>query len=68
LFRDATLVHWGRDNWQDVSNAVTKPGALGLQVAEIPAERLAEANAIQFALQDVTSGNWIEGNRTIRIV
>ena len=68
LFDQPTLVHWGRDDWQDISNAVTKPGALGLHVTEVAAARLSSANAIQFALQDVASGDWLEGNRNIRIV
>ncbi len=68
LFERPTLVHWGRDDWHDVDNARTRPGALGLHVAEITADRLAKANSISFALQDVTSGTWMAGNRTIRIV
>jgi glucoamylase len=67
LFDRPTRVHWGRDDWQDISDAVAVPAAFELHVAEIPAERLANANAIQFTLQDVTSGTWSEGNRTIRI-
>jgi glucoamylase len=68
IFEQPTLVHWGRDDWQDITNAHTRSGFLGLHVAEIPAERLANANSIQFALQDAQSGEWHAGNRTIRIV
>jgi glucoamylase len=63
-----TLVHWGHDDWKNISNAFTRPDFLGLHVAEIPAESLGKANAVQFALQDAASGEWHEGNRTIRIV
>jgi hypothetical protein len=68
LFDQPTRIHWGRDDWQDVSDAVTEPGFLGLHIAEIPAERLAKANAIRFALQEIASARWGDGDRIIRIV
>ncbi|MEA2840338.1 MAG: glucoamylase [Methylobacteriaceae bacterium] len=68
LFDRPMRVHWGRDDWQEVSDDATKPAFLGLHVAEIPAERLANVNAIRFALQDTASGRWSDGDRMIRIV
>jgi glucoamylase len=68
LFDRPTHIHWGRDDWRDISDAVTKPGLLGLHVAEIPAERILGANLIRFALQDVASGEWSNRDRMIRIV
>ncbi|GAC1336010.1 MAG: glucan 1,4-alpha-glucosidase [Beijerinckiaceae bacterium] len=68
LFEQPTRVHWGRDGWQDVADALTQPGFLGLHVAEIAAVRIGEASAIRFALQDVASGRWSTQDRSIRIV
>jgi glucoamylase len=68
LFEQPMRIHWGRDDWQDISTELTNPGFLGLHIAEISAERLAKANAIRFALQDVGSGQWGGGDRMIRIV
>jgi hypothetical protein len=68
LFDWPTRIHWGRDDWQNVSDELTKPGMLGLHVAEIPADSLTQANSIRFALQDIAGGKWGDGDRTIRII
>jgi hypothetical protein len=68
LFGRPTRIHWGRDDWQDISDALTQPDFLGLHVAELAAERLAGANVIRFAYQDVASGEWGAGDHAIRIV
>jgi glucoamylase len=68
LFERPTRIHWGRDEWQDVSDAVTRRGFLGLHVAEIAAERLIAAKLIRFAHQDIASGEWGKCDRTIRLV
>jgi glucoamylase len=68
LFGRPTRIHWGRDDWQDISDALTEPDFLGLHVAELAAERLAGANVIRFAYQDVASGQWGAGDHAIRIV
>jgi hypothetical protein len=40
---------------------------LGLHVADIAPERLAEARALRFTHQDVESGQWGDRDRSIRI-
>jgi glucoamylase len=68
LFGQPTRIHWGRDDWQNISDEITKPGILGLHLATISTQALAQANSIRFAYQDIASGRWGDGDRTIRII
>jgi glucoamylase len=67
IFERPTRIHWGHDEWQDIADEMTEPGMLGLHIADLAAERLANAQAVRFAYQDVESGQWGDRDRTIRI-
>jgi glucoamylase len=60
-----SLIHWGLDAWQEVSDMKTTVGALGLHLADLPTERLDVGRRVVFSIQELASGCWIEQDRTI---
>jgi glucoamylase len=62
-----SLVHWGLDDWQDASDALTTVGALGLHVVDLPTEGLDTGQRILFSVQDLAAERWIEQDRVILI-
>jgi glucoamylase len=68
IFAEATLVHWGIDDWRQPRNTSTVLGVLGLQVADLASGALLAGQRIVFSVQDVTTGRWIEHDRVIEVV
>jgi glucoamylase len=58
------LVHWGVDGWQDVRDVNSRPGLLGLHVADLATEQLEAGRWIVFSVQELETGLWIERDRT----
>jgi glucoamylase len=61
------LVHWGFDDWRHAADARTRPGSLGLHVVDLPTEAIANGASLRFSIQDLASGEWIEGDRVVEV-
>lgn len=68
LLDTAALVHSGIDDWTDMHDIVTRPGMLGLRIADLQTDHLTPGQVVRFTLQDQASGLWDEQQHTITIV
>ncbi len=68
VFAEPAQVHWGIDDWQHPQDTVTVAGMLDLQVAEIASDALAPGQRLVFSIRDLTTGDWIEHDRTIGVI
>ena len=59
-------LHWGHDNWQDVTNLVAAPLAFGRYGATLPAAQLPGYGTVEFK-RFYPSGQWeMGGNHTVK--
>jgi glucoamylase len=68
VFAEPAVVHWGIDDWRQPRDAVTVPGMLGLQVADLASEALEVGQRLLFSIKDLKTGSWIEHDRVIEVV
>jgi glucoamylase len=67
MFDHEALIHWSLDGWSHPTDLVTRPGFLGLHVADVQAQRLKGGREVRFSIQDLRTMDWVERDRTLLI-
>ena len=67
IFDEPMLVHWGRDDWQAVTDVTTTLGMLGLHTADLTPGDMGCARRIVFSVFALGSQEWIEHDRQVFI-
>lgn len=62
---EPSIVHWSIDAWQSTQDSETRDTGLGLHLVEL--EVLATARQIEFNIQNMDTGSWLDRNCTIKI-
>jgi glucoamylase len=66
LLPSPALVHWSFDGWQTVQDTTTRD-PLGVFVADLPCDQLAEGAAIVFTFYWPQEQRWEGVNYTVRV-
>jgi glucoamylase len=68
MLEKRSLVHWTVDDWASASDTLTRPGVLGLQVADLPTDGLQPGRRLRFAVQDLTDHSWFGQDFSVDVI
>jgi glucoamylase len=52
------LIHWSADDWKTVENTASHLAALGMHIAELPTQALAEGSYVRFTFYWPEAHRW----------
>ncbi len=61
------VIHWTADDWKTFQDLKTHDAGLGIHMADLPTENLAEGKQIKFTIYWPGADNWEGTNFTVRI-
>lgn len=63
----AATIHWGVDNWQQISDAETRDTGLGVHVADLPTQKLAHGTRVRFTFHWRDGACWEDRDFSVGI-